>query len=606
MFKSPLLFAISVLVTWLSWSSIAKANDDPLALTFSLPPVSATATVPEASPHKIEAVAIAPPPTANGQTENVQTENGQTENAQLKHPQAEAPHDATLSRYEDPLPPLAFANTPPSAPEQQDEIALSFASAEVTLPMNNSATDNKAEITAPQPTENHSEQNSTADLYPSEIISDNAADIASLLALPSTHTAPPTQIAKHATGLDDWIFEGGSSSLVAHTVGSAEGTRSADGTRTQAYYGHVDPGNGVWNLGTFSYQHGATTPEEADVKQLQRLKKQGLQLEEKAAKHGIKLSLEAKLNGIDLANQAPLAALDRGGYIEQLAKAYRLNMTGEDAIVWARTHAYLDPDTKQWNAPGLGNNVYSIDRDQRRRADAIAAAHKAYISQDAEALGLANLNSISLEAASEPAAVSFGAATAKTTSTNSAMPSEVRPSEVRPSQETNQSALSFHLTPTPAPTSTPIAPADLLTSSSDTGQAVVPVEGIASEPPEPLEPEAASQPTASSQPIESIKPTDAVEPTEEPTEPPRAITAPDTLAPIAPDAAPKVLPVPSASVPTAPSSTELTLPAPLANTEQQAYQPSDQSSEKPSESTPRKRFWYYEDTVGQQAKQPSK
>lgn len=176
----------------------------------------------------------------------------------------------------------------------------------------------------------------------------------------------------------DPLFEGGSESLVARTVGSAEGTRTADGLRTRAYFGHVDPGNGVWNLGSFSYQHGARSPEEADDKQLTRLRKQAAILQEQAAAKGIQLTLEEKLNGIDLANQSPRAALDRGGYIDWLAEARNLGLTGEEAVLWSRTRSFLDPDTQQWNAPGLGNNVASISRDQERRLKAIARALQAY------------------------------------------------------------------------------------------------------------------------------------------------------------------------------------------------------------------------------------
>lgn len=174
------------------------------------------------------------------------------------------------------------------------------------------------------------------------------------------------------------LFQGGADSLVARVVGSAEGTRAADGQRTQAYYGHKDPGNGVWNLGSFSYQHGASSPEEADDRQLRRLQNQADLLQRKAASHGISLSLEELLNGIDLANQAPMAALDRGGYVDWLAKAKQEGMQGESAILWARTRAFIDPDTQQWNAPGLGNTADSISRDQDRRMKAIARAHDHY------------------------------------------------------------------------------------------------------------------------------------------------------------------------------------------------------------------------------------
>jgi hypothetical protein len=163
------------------------------------------------------------------------------------------------------------------------------------------------------------------------------------------------------------LFAGGSDSLIARAVGSAEGTRTPEGDRTKAYYGHTDPGNGVWNLGSFSYQHGADSPEQADVKQLQRLQTQLDKLQQKAEALGVQLSLEETLNGVDLANQSPRAALDRGGYVERLKQARDMGFSGEDAILWARVRSYLDPDTQQWSAPGLGNTLESITHDQDRR-----------------------------------------------------------------------------------------------------------------------------------------------------------------------------------------------------------------------------------------------
>jgi len=196
--------------------------------------------------------------------------------------------------------------------------------------------------------------------------------------LPGTAPLSPANQENTAT---DPIFEGGAESLVARTVGSAEGTRTAEGLRTPAYYGHKDPGNGVWNLGSFSYQHGAKSPEAADERQLARLQTQAATLQQKAAAKGLALTLEEHLNGIDLANQAPMAALDRGGYIDWLADAKKLGMTGAEAVLWARTRSFLNPDTQQWNAPGLGNNINSISRDQERRMQAIARALSSYQAQ---------------------------------------------------------------------------------------------------------------------------------------------------------------------------------------------------------------------------------
>lgn len=181
--------------------------------------------------------------------------------------------------------------------------------------------------------------------------------------------------------LPDWIYAGESDSLVARVIGSAEGTRTASGRPTQAYYGHTDPGNGVWNMGTFSYQHGARSPQEADKKQLKRLKKQGKTIASQAKQADLTMTLGEVLNGLDLANQSPKAALEKGGYIDRLAQARQQGMKNSDAIVWARTYSYIDPNTQRWNAPGLGNTLSSIQRDQNRRHNAVAQAFNHYQAQ---------------------------------------------------------------------------------------------------------------------------------------------------------------------------------------------------------------------------------
>lgn len=207
----------------------------------------------------------------------------------------------------------------------------------------------------------------------------SASAIASDIKPPASESKVP-----HFTLKD--LFSGDTNSLVAVAVGNAEGTRTPEGKNSAGYYGHSDPGNGVWNLGTFSYQHGANSPEEADKKQLNRLKKQAQVMQEQATAKGLKLTLEETLNGIDLANQAPKAVLDTQGYIDWLAKAHEMGMDKSEVILWARVQSFIDPKTQQWNAPGLGNNATQITRDQRRRVEAIANALQAQdyqISADA-------------------------------------------------------------------------------------------------------------------------------------------------------------------------------------------------------------------------------
>ncbi len=187
---------------------------------------------------------------------------------------------------------------------------------------------------------------------------------------PSIPSDPPFEPIQNAST----IFQGGANSLVARAVGSAEGTRRPDGSKNPAYYGHRDPGNAKWNLGSFSYQHAARSPEDADQRQLNRLQTQDQMLQQKAAAQGLTLTLAERMNGLDLANQAPLAALDRGGYIDRLKEARDRGLQGEQAILHARVNSYREPSTNLWDAPGLGNNEADIRHDQARRMDAVSDA----------------------------------------------------------------------------------------------------------------------------------------------------------------------------------------------------------------------------------------
>lgn len=188
------------------------------------------------------------------------------------------------------------------------------------------------------------------------------------------------------------LFNGGSSSLVARAVGAAEGTRTADGTKTQNYYGHVDPGDGKWNVGTFSYNNtrdgtNITTPEAADAHYLDRLQERAAVIQSKADQSGIDLTFAEWLNGIDLANQAPRAVMEEGGFVERLAEAKQTKgLSGQAAILESRIWAFWDPQKGGWDAPGLRayddiSKEESIRRDQERRMLAIADALAVYQQQ---------------------------------------------------------------------------------------------------------------------------------------------------------------------------------------------------------------------------------
>ncbi|MBD2092526.1 hypothetical protein H6F67_22005 [Microcoleus sp. FACHB-1515] len=244
----------------------------------------------------------------------------------------------------------------PPPPEPERSPSVQPAESPATLP----PTDNSPEIApAAQPAK-----------LPAENLDFTLAESSTVVNVP---IAPPRNERDRPSVSPD-LFAGGSESLVAKAIGSAEGTRTPTGGYTWAYRGHVDPGNSAWNLGSFSYQHGATSPQEADRKQLARLQTQAETLRQQADRYQMTLTLAETLNGLDLANQSPRAALSRGGYIDRLHQAHEMGLRDADAILWARTRAFLDPDTSRWNAPGLGNNVHSITADQDRRRRAIERA----------------------------------------------------------------------------------------------------------------------------------------------------------------------------------------------------------------------------------------
>ncbi|PZO13841.1 MAG: hypothetical protein DCF25_15580 [Leptolyngbya foveolarum] len=145
------------------------------------------------------------------------------------------------------------------------------------------------------------------------------------------------------------------------SIGAAEGTRDSNCQPTAAYRGHTDPGNGADNLGSFSYQHRASTPEDADRRQLTRLRQAEADLQGQAVdKFGQPLSKPALGAALDLWNQSPQAG---ESLIDHLPSAKPTS----GQIIKARSQSYLDPATGQLDAPGLGNDAAQVEADQSRR-----------------------------------------------------------------------------------------------------------------------------------------------------------------------------------------------------------------------------------------------
>ena len=147
-------------------------------------------------------------------------------------------------------------------------------------------------------------------------------------------------------------------------IGAAEGTRDNNCQPNEHYTGHTDPGNGKANLGTFSYQHGARSPDEADQKQLARLRRAEATIQSQAEqKFDRPLSRAATAAALDLWNQSPEAGED---FVRHLPSA---TPTNEQTIA-ARSAAYVDPQTGRLDAPGLGDRR-AVRADQQRRTSAV-------------------------------------------------------------------------------------------------------------------------------------------------------------------------------------------------------------------------------------------
>ena len=97
-----------------------------------------------------------------------------------------------------------------------------------------------------------------------------------------------------------------SDEILKRAIGRAEGTRDRNGKPTAAFGGHTDPGNRKRNLGSFSYQHGAPSPDEADRRWLEVLRKAEPEIQSQAvAKFGQPLSKAALVAALDGYTQSP-------------------------------------------------------------------------------------------------------------------------------------------------------------------------------------------------------------------------------------------------------------------------------------------------------------
>ena len=160
----------------------------------------------------------------------------------------------------------------------------------------------------------------------------------------------------------------GSNAPAAIVIGSAEGTRRPDGGFNAAYGGHADPGNAAHNRGSFSYQHAASSPADADRRQLQTLQAR-LPAYETAARHAGLDPANPRLASayLDLYNQSPSAA---ARFLGQLGTLQGQPLDAAH-LTQLRVNSFVDASTGERfqlaNGGQAGSGFVNIARNQLGR-----------------------------------------------------------------------------------------------------------------------------------------------------------------------------------------------------------------------------------------------
>ncbi len=151
----------------------------------------------------------------------------------------------------------------------------------------------------------------------------------------------------------------GSNAPAAIIIGNAEGNRTPSGGIRSGYAGHIDPGNGKGNRGSFSYQHGTKgmTPEQADKAQLSKLSKLIPAYEAGARKAGLDPNNATLATAyFDLFNQSESAA---GRFINQLGYLSTAGISNK-SVTELRFRSFINPETGQRWTPGTASGFQKI------------------------------------------------------------------------------------------------------------------------------------------------------------------------------------------------------------------------------------------------------
>lgn len=166
---------------------------------------------------------------------------------------------------------------------------------------------------------------------------------------------PPPPPPPKPLEVTDWVLQ--------RAIGRAEGTRDKDGNPNHAFYGHNDPGwsGRCQNIGSFSYQHCASSPEAADKIWLGVLRNtaQPLLNQKSVEKFGHHLSSAALVVGLDAWTQSP----DAGS---RYVKFLDTHDPTPQQLINARINA-LNESRRILGGP----RNFNVGSDQRRRVRAI-------------------------------------------------------------------------------------------------------------------------------------------------------------------------------------------------------------------------------------------
>jgi hypothetical protein len=210
------------------------------------------------------------------------------------------------------------------------------------------------------------------------------------------------------------LFSGGSDSIIAKVVGMAEGNRTADGGYTQHAKGHIDPGNGAHNIGSFSAQGNLNdgTIEGSDARVMNTLlKPQISKLMAAANQAGVQVTSKVLFNYIDLLNQAPDAATgwaNGKGFLGGLS-SLKGKENDDGAIRNLRAEGFRN---NSGNLETTFSSKGDLERDQQRRMDEINKAISAFQSSlpsGAIGGGIASVANLGLSASVSPTAAKITA-----------------------------------------------------------------------------------------------------------------------------------------------------------------------------------------------------